>query len=149
MDWTAARMGIRYEDDIVGWAGEQAALLRARRLDALDLPNIAGEIEDVARAVRHALKRPMVVLLAHLLKWQFQPTRRGASWAGTITLQRGEISDVLDEAPSLRRLFDDEQWLASVWRRGAELAHAETGIAIPDHWIWQVDKVPDPGFWPG
>ncbi|HWJ95926.1 MAG TPA: DUF29 domain-containing protein [Telluria sp.] len=141
-------MGIRYEDDIVGWAGEQAALLRSGRLDVLDLPNIAEEIEDVARAVRHELKSRMVVLLAHLLKWQFQPERRGASWAGTITHQRGEIDEILDEAPSLRRLVDDEHWLASVWRRAAALAHAETGTAVPDHWIWPVDRALDPGFWP-
>jgi hypothetical protein len=142
-------MGIRYEDDIVGWAGEQAALLRSGRLHAIDVFNIAEEIEDVARAVRHELKSRMVVLLAHLLKWQCQPARRGASWVGTITVQRGEIADLLDEAPSLRRFFDDEHWLASLWRRAAALAGAETGIAIPSHWIWPVDKVLDPGFWPG
>lgn len=52
-------MGIRYDDDIVGWAGERAALLRSVRLGAIDAFNIAEEIEDVARAVRHERKRRM------------------------------------------------------------------------------------------
>lgn len=141
-------MGIRYEDDIVGWAGEQAALLRSGRLGAIDVFDIAEEIDRVASTVRHELKSRMVVLLAHLLKWQLQLARRGASWAGIITLQRGEIADLFEEAPSLRRLLDDEHWLASVWRRGAALAHAETGIDMPHRWSWPLDKVLDPGFWP-
>ncbi|MGD7037035.1 DUF29 family protein [Methylotuvimicrobium buryatense] len=39
----------RYESDIVAWANEQAALLRAGQFNMLDLEHIADEIEDQAR----------------------------------------------------------------------------------------------------
>jgi hypothetical protein len=39
-----------YEQDIVAWSEEQAALIRAGRLDRLDLQHIAEEIEDVGKS---------------------------------------------------------------------------------------------------
>jgi hypothetical protein len=42
-------MSIAYEQDIVAWANEQAAFIRAGRFDLLDLENIAEEIEDVGK----------------------------------------------------------------------------------------------------
>lgn len=39
-------MGTRYEQDVVLWAKEQAALLRSGQLSALDIEHIAEEIED-------------------------------------------------------------------------------------------------------
>ena len=40
----------RYESDIVAWANEQAAFIRAGRFDMLDLEHIADEIEDVGKS---------------------------------------------------------------------------------------------------
>ncbi|HYN76401.1 MAG TPA: DUF29 family protein [Lamprocystis sp. (in: g-proteobacteria)] len=34
-------------------------------------------------------------------QWQYQPTRRGASWEKTINAQRKELAYNLDETPSL------------------------------------------------
>jgi len=41
-------MGTLY-DDVIAWANQQAALLRAGRWDLLDIDNIAEEIEDVGK----------------------------------------------------------------------------------------------------
>ena len=60
---------IRYENDIVAWANEQARLLRASRFDLLDLEHLAEEIEDVGRSEQRELANRMAVLLAHPLKW--------------------------------------------------------------------------------
>ena len=35
----------------------------------------------------------MAALLAHLLKWQFQPEQRGRSWQTTIRNQRNALID--------------------------------------------------------
>ncbi len=40
-------MSDAYETDFYAWAMEQAALLRAGRLDAADIANIAEEIESM------------------------------------------------------------------------------------------------------
>ena len=41
---------ITYQQDVIGWANEQARLIRAGRFDLLDLEHIAEEIEDVGKS---------------------------------------------------------------------------------------------------
>jgi hypothetical protein len=73
-----------YEQDVVAWASEQARLLRAGRLDLLDIEHIAEEIEDVGKSEQRELANRMSLLRAHLLKWAYQVDRRGNSWRRTI-----------------------------------------------------------------
>jgi hypothetical protein len=116
-------MRTSYETDVVAWASEQARLIRAGQFDALDLEHIAEEIEDVGKSEQRELASRMAVLLAHLLKWQYQPERRGASWENTIRAQRKEISYGLDEAPSLRTKLAETRWLDMVWAKEIGRAH--------------------------
>ena len=44
-------MNTSYESDVVAWAKEQAALIRAGQFDQLDLTHIAEEIEDVGKSI--------------------------------------------------------------------------------------------------
>ena len=69
-----------YDRDFYAWANEQAALLRAGRLTEADIENIAEEIESMGRSEKRELVGRLAILLQHLLKWQFQPGRRSASW---------------------------------------------------------------------
>ena len=47
----------------------------------LVLEHIAEEIEDVGKSEQRELETRMAVLLAHLLKWQYQPrTEAEAGW---------------------------------------------------------------------
>jgi len=48
----------------------------------------------------------LAVLLAHLLKWRFQPGLRGNSWLLTIREQRRRAARVLAQNPSLRPHLD-------------------------------------------
>ncbi len=63
---------INYETDIVAWANEQAWLVRNKKFELLDIEHIAEEIEDVGKSEQRELASRMAVLIAHLLKWQFQ-----------------------------------------------------------------------------
>jgi hypothetical protein len=141
-------MGTLYETDLVAWADEQAALLRTGNLTALDFLNIAEEIESVSSSQRRELKSRMVGLIAHLLKWRFQPDHRGKSWRETIYNHRDGIEDLLDESPSLKRAFDDEKIMKGIWRKAVSVAHRETHLDFPDTWIWPVDLILDEDFWP-
>ncbi len=67
----------RYETDIVAWATEQATLLRSGKFSEIDFEKIAEEIEDVGKSEQRELASRMAVLIAHLLKWQYQPSHRG------------------------------------------------------------------------
>lgn len=77
-------MKYAYDRDIVAWANEQVELIRAGRFDLLDLEHSAEEIEGVGKSEQCELASRMAVLPAHLLKWQFQPERRCASWDAII-----------------------------------------------------------------
>lgn len=144
-------MGTRYEQDVVAWANEQAALLRAGKLTALDIQHIAEEIEDVGKSEQRELASRMSVLLAHLLKWQFQSSRRSKSWQFTIRTQRKEVAYVLAEAPSLHGKFSDSAWLDIVWSKARSIASNETGLDLdvfPEVLPWTVDDVLSQEFHP-
>ncbi|MDZ7858073.1 DUF29 domain-containing protein [Sphaerotilus sp.] len=140
-----------YETDLNAWANEQARLLRAGRFDLLDIEHLAGEIEDVGKSEQRALASRMAVLLAHLLKWQYQPERRGASWEKTIKAQRKDIRYALGESPSLEPKLQEPAWLDVVWTRAVAQAVNETGLdAFPEVCPWAVrDEVLSETWWPG
>ena len=141
-------MDTLYDTDFVAWAYEQAELLRAGDLAVIDAFNIAEEIEGVARNEKREVRSRLEVLLAHLLKWKFQPGHRGQSWELTIREQRERIEDVLEDSPSLRRLFDNERQMQRAWRAAVALATRETNLLFPETSIWPIDQVLDPDFFP-
>ena len=83
-------MAISYESDYAAWAFEQVTLLRAGRLNEIDVAHIAEEIEDVGRAEYRMLRSRMAVLVEHMLKWRFLPASQGGNWRRTIR-RRGSI----------------------------------------------------------
>jgi hypothetical protein len=142
-------MGTPYEKDVVAWAMEQAALLRAGKLSALDIEHIAEEIEDVGKSEKRELASRMAVLLAHLLKWQQQPERRSSSWTRTITEQRKAVAVAMRQTPSLKASLSDADWLAGTWADAVTKAVEETGQdSFPDDCPWAMDQVLSIEFFP-
>lgn len=128
-----------YDRDIVAWANEQAALLRSGRFELLDIAHIAEEIEDVGKSEQRELASRMSLLLAHLLKWEFQPERRGSSWQRTIKAQRDGIHKRLEKTPSLQPMLSDEDWTSEIWSDAVAQAANETGLAdFPDLCPWSL-----------
>ena len=115
-----------YERDFYAWANEQAALLRAGRLDRADIDNIAEEIESMGRSEKRELTNRLKVLLTHLLKWRHQPMLRCKSWSNTITVQRDDAADHLADNPSLKDKLPEA--LSSAYRKAILAAAAETGF---------------------
>ncbi len=143
-------MSTPYETDIIVWANEQAALLRASRFSDIDIARIAEEIEDVGKSERRELASRMVVLLVHLLKWQFQPGRRGSSWQRTIKEQRRSIAAHLRETPSLKTALADPNWQEGVWADATAKAIDEIGLDLfPEDCPWEIEKVISTDFYPG
>ncbi|GJH14402.1 DUF29 domain-containing protein [Caballeronia novacaledonica] len=144
-------MGTPYEKDVVAWAYEQAALLRAGKLASIDIEHIAEEIEDVGKSEQREFASRMAILLAHLLKWQFQPERRTNSWTNTILAQRGAIERRLRKTPSLKPMLIDEDWVADMWGDAREQAANETRIGFadfPESCPWTMSSVLEQGFLP-
>ena len=141
-----------YETDVIAWAKEQVRLLRSGQFSLLDIEHIVEEIEDVAKSERRELRNRMAVLLAHLLKWQYQADRRGNSWRRTINVQRDEITAHIKSAPSLKPDLQDSAWWDRVWSDALGIAVRDTGLsyeAFPEVCPWVVSEVLSSGFWPG
>jgi hypothetical protein len=142
-------MGTSYEKDVVAWAKEQAALLREGKFSALDIEHIAEEIEDVGKSEQRELASRMALLLAHLLKWLYQPERRGSSWQRTIKERRRALLEHLDETPSLKRSLTDAHWIRKTWADAVAKAIEETDLAVfPDDCPWSMEQAINPDFLP-
>jgi hypothetical protein len=135
-------------DDIVLWSERQGELLRRRAAgelvnDAeLDWPNIAEEIESMGRAEQDQLISRLAVLLAHLLKWRFQPDRRGNSWRLTILEQRRRSVRIVARSPSLRPRLDEI--LSEAYGDAVLIAARETDLPediFPPACPWTFEEV--------
>jgi hypothetical protein len=139
----------RYDGDFFAWAMDQARLLEARRADALDWTNLAEEIRSVGNAEKSEIENRLLVLLVHLLKWQYQPSGRKGGWAATIREQRRRITKRILQSPSLRtypgEVLDEEY--ADARLNAAD----ETGLAenvFPKACPYTIEQVLDGDFWP-
>ena len=144
-------MSVAYEKDIVAWANEQANFIRSGRFDLLDLEHIAEEIEDVGKSEQRELENRMAILLAHLLKWQYQPARRGASWQKTIKVQRTQVNRRIQKTPSFKHTLQDTEWWEDTWGDAITQASKETGIELtvfPEICPWTPEQILDLEFFP-
>jgi hypothetical protein len=117
-----------YETDFYAWTQEQARLLRERRWSDLDLDNLVDEVESVGKSDKNQIESRLEILLAHLLKWKYQPGGRGTSWTATIFEQRGRLARLLKDSPSLREFY--RQAVGNSYRAARLRAAKETGIAF-------------------
>jgi hypothetical protein len=144
-------MGTLYDQDIAAWARLQAALLRDRQWDKLDVEHLAEEIADLGLRDSWELGQRFALLLSYLLKWQNYPERRGRSWASTLRNQRMHIACMLEDAPILTTMLADDEWLSVVWKdaRDAGVHQGELDYdAMPLHWPWPVAQVLSQDFFP-
>jgi Domain of unknown function DUF29 len=92
-----------YDTDYVAWLQEQVAHLRAGRPSALDVENVAEELESLVKKERRKLGKRLEVLILHLLEWDHQPDQRSNRWRATVQEQRTRIRRLLRDSPSLKR----------------------------------------------
>jgi hypothetical protein len=134
-------MSDHYRTDLHAWALEQAALLRAGQWEAADTTHIAEELEDMGHAWEDQLVNRLAILLAHLLKWQFQPGHRSTSWRLTIAEQRRRVARLLRKHPSLKAGLAEA--LADAYGDALLLAQRDTGLeerSFPADCPWTFDE---------
>jgi hypothetical protein len=91
----------------------------------------------------------LIVLLTHLLKWQYQPVRRGKSWELTIKGQRVNCLDVLEDNPSLKSKLDE--LLTKAYYRAKLEAAKETGLDedfFPEYCPYTLSQLFDNQYYP-
>lgn len=117
-----------YESDYCLWLEETARLLRERQLAEIDFDNLVEEIEGMSRGERDALFSNLKVVLIHLLKYRYQPSRRSNSWRSSIREHRKRISRGFKNSPSLKPYFTE--FFAECYQDAREQAADETGLPL-------------------
>jgi hypothetical protein len=135
-----------YEEDFYVWAERQAALLRARRFDDLDLENLIEEVEDLGGAKRSAVLNNARVVVEHLLKLEHSPAadpRKG--WRASVVEHRARLE--IDLTPRLRQILNEERpHLYRLARGAVELSlrdHGEDAAAdaLPETCPYTLDRI--------
>jgi len=140
---------ITYQTDFYSWTQQQAALLKARQFNELDFDNLIEEIESMGASERKELDSRLIELLLHLLKWQYQPKRKGSSWEVSIAKQRVGIRKVLRDSPSLK--YQLEQRVIDCYPDAQSYAAIETKLSksrFPEECPYSLEQLFNDNFMP-
>ncbi|NJN46202.1 MAG: DUF29 domain-containing protein [Candidatus Competibacteraceae bacterium] len=136
--------------DVYAWALQNAELIRQRRFAEIDIDNVAGALESVGRHEQDALAECLTGLLARLLRWRHQLTRREKSWQTLIQDQRAHVQEIFAKNPSLR--VGLEALVRDVYSSARQVAACEANLKLelfPQDCPFQTEQVLDPSYWPG
>lgn len=139
-----------YETDFYAWTQEQTKLLKNQQWNQLDLPNLIEEIESLGKQQRAELRNRLSVLIGHLLKWEYQVSKRSRSWLNTIRIQRIDIFQLLKENPSLKPYLEEAISIAYI--KGIALASGETNLPLktfPENCSYSLEDILSDRFYPG
>jgi hypothetical protein len=138
-----------HDRDFYAWTLQQANLLREGRLSEADIVHIAEELESMGASERRELTHRLAVLIAHLLKWQFQPELRGNSWRNTIDVQRFDVKELLEESPTLVAKLNER--MEKAYSKSLLLVVRETGLSkqmFPPVCPFNAEQLLSEDYWP-
>lgn len=109
------KISVIYDQDPIAWGSYQAELLKNGRWLELDIEHLIEELTGMGVSESNELENRLTILLAHLLKWQFQyytlsekwQEFDGRSWRRTIIEQRSRIKKRLQKSPGLKSKLND------------------------------------------
>ncbi len=108
--------------DETAWLEQTAEALRLGHFERFDADALAEYLNDMAGRDRREVVSRLVVLLAHLLKWDHQPERRSRSRQATILEQQRELRQLL-QSRTLRNHAEatrDAAYLDAIKQAAAE-----------------------------
>ncbi|MEZ5584492.1 MAG: DUF29 domain-containing protein [Candidatus Competibacteraceae bacterium] len=136
--------------DVYAWALQNAELIRQRRFNEIDIDNVAEALESVGRHEQQALQECLIGLLARLLRWRHQLTRRERSWQTQIQDQRAQLQEIFAKNPSLRTGLD--ALVDDAYGSGRVKAARDANLNLdtfPQDCPFQAEQILDQDFWPG
>ncbi len=153
-------LSLTYEQDFSGWINQHIALLKTSRFQELDIDHLIEELEGMAIRDRNELVSHLVILMAHLLKWQYQFKKfaeawqhaneyAAKSWQYTIIEQRYRVKEQLEQNPSLKRQLTEA--VAKAYPKAVSLAVKETGLAaktFPKECPYLIEQLLEDDFYP-
>jgi len=137
-----------YERDFYLWARTQAARLRARDWDAVDVNNVVDEIDSLAQEQEYQVEAHLSRLFEHLLLLTYDGRRRRYRRC-RICEHRHELERYLKGSPSLRLALPN--LVAEAYEHAVACAAIWTGrprAAFPPDCPWTVAQILDDDFFP-
>jgi len=146
-----------YENDFHAWIQSQIRLLKIGKTSELDIEHLIEELEDMGKSNIRELESRFLMLIAHLLKWQFQLATmtmqwkefEGKSWRKTIIEQRTQILYLLEDIPSLKTRL--EEIVLKTYPKAVKFAIDETNLpqsTFPEQCPYSVKELLDKRFYP-
>lgn len=150
-------LATEYERDFAAWIQQHINLLKQGKVNEIDVEHLILELEDMGKSHLRELESRLIVLIAHLLKWQFQLQQlaekwqefEGKSWRKTIIEQRLHIRKLLENMPSLKARVQDV--VKTAYPYAVELATDETGLpksTFPNVCPYTFEQLLDKTFYP-
>jgi len=134
-----------YERDFYAWIMHNVKLLKFGKLSEINTEILIDELESMAKRDKRELISHLIILLAHLLKWQLHET----SWNNRIVEQRMQIIEQLDMSPSLKAYLSEA--LEKAYPKAVQLAHKETKLSkdsFPTNCPYLLEQILDDDFYP-
>ena len=119
-----------YHTDFNAWAYDTVDKLKAKQFDAVDVESLIEEVEGLAARDKRELFSRMIILLTHLIKWQYQPDLRCGSCGGSIRTQRREIDLILADSPSLNKRIIEINKDEKMFKKVLKDVVKDTGLLI-------------------
>ena len=113
-----------YHEDETAWLDAMSELLRLGSYSALDHEHLQEFLEDMAKSERREVTSRILILLMHILKWEYKPEMRSRSWKLSILHQGFELREHVGKGV-LRRHADDV--LDQTYQQAVKMAMTETG----------------------
>lgn len=146
-----------YDKDFYVWIQQNINLLRQGKLAEIDTDILIDELENMAKSNHRELVSHLIILLAHLLKWQFQLRQLTDSWhhfqgkslQASIDEQRMQIHAQLEESPSLVNYLQDA--IGKAYPKAVKLAVKEILLPtthFPNTCPYAIEQLLNEDFYP-
>lgn len=146
-----------YEHDFYAWIQHHIQLLKQGKWSEIDTEILIDELEGMAKRDRYELISHLKILIAHLLKWEYQLPQltdrwnswQGGSWQATIVEQRDQIVSQLELSPSLKNEL--AQAVEKAYPNAVKIAAKETQLAkstFPSTCPYTLDQLLNEDFYP-
>ena len=140
---------LEYDQDFYSWIYKNIDLLKQRKFSEIDVDILIDELESMAKRDRRELTSRLMILIAHLLKWQFQPEQRSGSWQGSIDEQRVQLLEQVEESPSLKKNLEES--ITKSYPKAVALAIKETKLlpkTFPKTCPYSIEQLLNEDFYP-
>ena len=147
-----------YQTDYAAWAKRHVELLRSGRYAEMDIEHLLEELSDMSKSERRELESRLLILIAHLLKWEYQyqilserwREFRGDSWRTTITEQRKQLAVLLRQSPGLKSILAET--ILAAYPDAVDLASKESHLPVetfPKDCPYTAEQLLWDDFYPG